>query len=65
MKHVLDEGAHWCHLANRIEPSMCIGDAALCQITLTTCYLHYLLESFSAVLTILAISVSGAKMGQF
>jgi len=25
--------------ANTIEPSMCGGDAALCQITLTTCYL--------------------------
>jgi len=31
-------GAHWCHLANTTEPSMCGGDAALCQITLTTCY---------------------------
>jgi len=25
------------HLANTTEPSMCGGDAALCQITLTTC----------------------------
>ena len=24
--------------ANTIEPSVCCGDAALCQITLTTCY---------------------------
>jgi len=31
-------GAHWCHLKNTTEPSMCGGDAALCQITLTTCY---------------------------
>jgi len=31
-------GAHWRHLANTTEPSMCGGDAALCQITLTTCY---------------------------
>jgi len=30
-------GAHWCHLANTTEPSMCGSDAALCQITLTTC----------------------------
>jgi len=30
-------GAHWCHLANTIEPIVCDGDAALCQITLTTC----------------------------
>jgi len=31
-------GAHWRHLTNTTEPSMCSGDAALCQITLTTCY---------------------------
>jgi len=30
-------GAHWRHLANTIEPSMCGGDAALCQFTLGTC----------------------------
>jgi len=30
-------GAHWSHLLNTIEPSMCGGDAALCQVTLTTC----------------------------
>ena len=30
-------GAHWRHLKNTTEPSMCGGDAALCQITLTTC----------------------------
>ena len=29
--------AHWCDLANTIEPSVCGGDPALCQITLTTC----------------------------
>ena len=29
-------GAHWRHLANTIEPSMCDGDVALCQITVTT-----------------------------
>jgi len=33
-------GAHWHHLKNTTEPSMCGGDAALCQITLTTC-LHF------------------------
>jgi len=27
-------GAHWRHLANATEPSMCGSDAALCQITL-------------------------------
>jgi len=31
-------GAHWRHLKNTTEPSMCGGDAALSQITLTTCY---------------------------
>jgi len=39
-KHVLDGGTHWRHLANTIEPSLCSGDAALCQIckiTLTDC----------------------------
>jgi len=29
--------AHWCHVANTIEGSVCIGDAALRQITLITC----------------------------
>jgi len=29
--------SHWRHLANTTEPSMCSGNAALCQITLTTC----------------------------
>jgi len=28
--------AHWRHMANTIEPSVCGGDADLCQITLTT-----------------------------
>jgi len=36
-------GAHWRHLANTIEPSVCGGDAALCQITLTTLLLLLLL----------------------
>jgi len=30
--------AHWRHLANTTKPSVGCGDAALCQITLTTCY---------------------------
>jgi len=29
--------AHWRHPANTIEPPVCGSDAALCQITLTTC----------------------------
>jgi len=32
----LDAGAYLRHLANTIEPSMRGGDAALCQVTLTT-----------------------------
>jgi len=28
---VLDGDAHWRHLVNTIEPSVCGGDAALCQ----------------------------------
>jgi len=31
-------GAHWRHLANTTERSVCGGDAALRQISLTTCY---------------------------
>jgi len=30
--------AYWCHLSNMIEPSVCGGDAVLCQITLNTDY---------------------------
>jgi len=30
-------GVHWRHLANTTEPAVCGGDAALRQITLTTC----------------------------
>jgi len=30
-------GAHWRHLANTTEPSVCSSDVAVCQITLTTC----------------------------
>jgi len=35
--------AHWCHLANTIEPSMWGDDAACCEITLTT-WLHWYWE---------------------
>jgi len=34
MKHVL----HWHIPANAIEPSVYVGDAALCQLTLPTCF---------------------------
>ena len=36
-KHVLWGSAHWLHLVYTIEPSLCGGGVALCQITLTTC----------------------------
>jgi len=32
---------YWRNLANTTEPSVCGGDAALCQITLTTCFIYY------------------------
>jgi len=41
-------GVHWRHLANTTEPSVCSGDVALCQITLTT-YLFVCLECFDGV----------------
>jgi len=35
-------GAHWRLPANAIEPSVCIGDAAFCQIlTACCCYYYY------------------------
>jgi len=40
-------GAHWRDLNNTTEPSMCGGDAALCQITLTTCYYNKRQHSLS------------------
>ena len=30
--------AHWRHLVNTIDPSVCGNNAALCQITFSTCY---------------------------
>ena len=36
---MLDGGEHWHHLVNATEPSVCGGDAAFYQITLTTCVL--------------------------
>ena len=39
--------AHWRYLANTTEPSMCGGDATLCQITLTTCYYQRLYSCYS------------------
>jgi len=41
MKALLYWGAHWGHLANTIETSICSDDAAFCRITLSTCYYYY------------------------
>ena len=38
--HALDGGTHWRHLVNMTERSVHSGDAASCQITLTTCYYY-------------------------
>jgi len=39
-KHALGGGVLWRNLANTMEPSICGGDAAFCQITLTTCLMY-------------------------
>jgi len=36
-KPTQDGDAHWRHRANTTEPTACCGNAALCQITFTTC----------------------------
>ena len=33
-------GADWRHMKNTTEPFMCCGNAASCQITLTTCFAY-------------------------
>ena len=58
-KHALDSGTHWRHLANMTEPSMCVGDAAFCRITLTTCCYRYLGgDHFPCTVKLSAISPS-------
>jgi len=47
--------AHWWHLANTAEPSVCGGDAVFCQITLITCYFYHpgtITEKIKAVVDI-------------
>jgi len=34
-------GADWRHLKNTTELSMCVGYAALCEITLTICFCSF------------------------
>jgi len=49
--------AHWRNLVNTIEPSVCGGDAALCQITLTTCY-YSITIVINDVLIIVSLNVN-------
>jgi len=42
--------AHWRHLANTTEPSMCSDDAACCQIAFTTCANVILALTFTKLL---------------
>ena len=41
--------AHWRNLAKTTEPSVCGGNAALCQLTLTTCYYIVLRASIQCI----------------
>jgi len=41
--------AHWRHLANAIEPSVCGGNAAFCQTTFTTCYNSVIVQIYDCV----------------
>jgi len=61
--------AHWCHLANMIEPSICSSNAVLCQITLTTClilfphhYYHCFNGHVSLLLLYYTVSLSFSKI---
>jgi len=39
--HTLDRIAHWRHLSNTTEQSVLGDDAALCQVTYSTCYYYF------------------------
>jgi len=59
-------GCTWRHLKNTTEPSMCGGDAALCQITLTTCYYYgVLLEVLSKFINKRATTNSSDSWSSF
>ena len=45
-------------LANTIEPSVCGGDAVLCQITLTTCYFPHSMKEISSYRSMQAVKCS-------
>ena len=51
-------GAHWRHPANTTEPSVCGGVAALCQVTLTTCYYYYRTVPRSELRKVLFLALS-------
>jgi len=44
-----DVAAYWRHLMSAIELSVCGGHAALCQITLATCYYTSLCYGFEVL----------------
>jgi len=46
-----DGSAYWCNLANTIEPSMCGGDVAFCQIILTTIIINVIIVIISTTTT--------------
>jgi len=54
-------GVHWRHLANTTEPSVCSGNAALCQITLTTCFICSVKFALCCPFCHTIFSVVGAK----
>jgi len=56
--HVLGGSAHWHHLANTIEPSVCGDNAACCQITLNTCFSTMQLIHIHSCMTILTHAMS-------
>ena len=45
-------GTRWRNLANTIEPSVCSGDAALCQIIFTTYLIMLISDSYTALLDV-------------
>ena len=54
--------AHWRHLANTAQLSMCGGDAALCQITLTTCQYYKCTDYTDALATMLHVHLTVLKV---
>ena len=64
---LLDGRAHWRNLANTTEPSVCNGNAALCQITMTICYYYlticyYYFHSFTKCLSVEILQIAGTDV---